>query len=368
MLKKIFLAMISLFLFVSCGSSATGGTTPITPPTNKYTITWQDYDGTVLEVDNEVEEGMMPTYDGETPERESDAQYTYIFIGWDPVVVPAKSDVTYTAKYSSSVNSYTVIWQNYDGRVLEVDTRVAYGTMPSYEGSTPYRASDEQYDYTFVGWSPEVERVKEDVTYTAVFEGDVRLYTVTWKNYDDSVLDTERYEYGETPEYKGSTPTKPTTDQYDYVFDGWDKEISKVTGDITYVATFTGNVRSYTVTWLNYDQKVLSEETYAYGETPTYKGNTPVKPSDKEYEYTFIGWTPEVSSVTGNATYVATYKQSYLGYTITWKNYDGEILEVDEHVQPGTIPTFDKGIPTREGDEQYKYTFAGWDHELLEAN
>ena len=65
--------------------------------------------------------------------------------------------------------TYTVTWKNDDGSVLETDTGVAYGDMPSYDGTTPSKASTAQYKYTFKGWSPELSAVTDDVTYTATY-------------------------------------------------------------------------------------------------------------------------------------------------------------------------------------------------------
>ena len=98
--------------------------------TNAYTVIWVDEDGSELEVDEEVGFGIMPTYDGETPEKAADAQYTYTFSGWTPELSPVSGNITYTAVYNSTVNKYTVTWLNHDGSELELDENVPYGTAP----------------------------------------------------------------------------------------------------------------------------------------------------------------------------------------------------------------------------------------------
>ena len=65
------------------------------------TVTWNNWDGSELETDNDVDFGTTPTYDGATPEKEG-----YIFTGWtdgentygpDDVLPKVTGDVTYTA-------------------------------------------------------------------------------------------------------------------------------------------------------------------------------------------------------------------------------------------------------------------------------
>lgn len=67
-----------------------------------YTIKWCNYDGTVLETDEKVPENTVPTYDGETPTRAADSQYTYAFKGWDKTVAAATCDTAYTAVYEQT--------------------------------------------------------------------------------------------------------------------------------------------------------------------------------------------------------------------------------------------------------------------------
>lgn len=65
-------------------SDDTSSSDPMTSTGGYFTVTWVNYDDTVLEVDENVKYGTWPSYDGKTPTRESDVQYTYIFDSWTP--------------------------------------------------------------------------------------------------------------------------------------------------------------------------------------------------------------------------------------------------------------------------------------------
>lgn len=193
-------------------------------------------------------------------------------------------------------------------------------------------------------------------------------YTVTWKNYDGGILQSDEYKYGETPTYNGATPTKPQTEQYSYEFTGWSPEVSKVTGPQEYTAQFEEGPRKYTVTWMNYNGAVLEiDNNVTYGTTPTYDGETPERAGDGRFNYVFKGWSPEVSSVTEDITYVATYTSEIRRFTITWQNYDGTVLEVDNNVAYGATPTYDGERPTKPTSGGFKQTWSGWSPEVGQA-
>ena len=77
--------------------------------------------------------------------------------------------------------------------------------------------------------------------------------------------------------------------------------------------------KRYTVTFVNYDGTVLQSSLEDFGTMPEYKGDTPVRPDDGEDTFTFIGWSPELTSVTGDATYTALYHNNSdkMGVTVT---------------------------------------------------
>lgn len=112
----------------------------------------------------------MPTPTVDAPTKEADAQYTYEFAGWDaPIAETVTEDAVYTAVYTNITNKYVVTWVDEDGTELEVDRNVEYGKMPSYDGELPVKTGDNTVAYTFAGWTPSVNAVTGDVTYTATY-------------------------------------------------------------------------------------------------------------------------------------------------------------------------------------------------------
>ena len=327
---------------------------------NKYTVTWKNYDGTVLETDENVDYGTLPTYNGTTPTRER-AEYTYTFIGWDKTISEVTGNVIYTAQYSQETSKFIVVWKNYDGTVLKTETDLLYQAMPEYVGQTPTREKDAQYTYTFNGWSPTISQISDDIVYTAQYSTTLNKYTVTWKNYDGTVLETDtEVPYGTIPSYNGNTPTKEKDAQYTYSFNGWDKTVGSVVGDITYTARYNNTINKYTITWKNYDGTILKTDSVAYGSKPSYTGTTPTKQGDVQYGYIFDGWSPSIVNVTGEAEYIATFSQTTQKYTVTWKNYDGTVLETDANVAYGSMPTYNGNTPSKPCDSLNFYTFERW--------
>ena len=66
-------------------------------------------------------------------------------------------------------------------------------------------------------------------------------------------------------------------------------------------------IERYTITFVNEDGTVLQSSLVKKGEIPVYEGETPVKEEILFHMYVFSGWDPEITPVTGDATYTAQF-------------------------------------------------------------
>ena len=80
-MKKILLPILGAFALI-LGACSNPGPDPI-PPGTTYTVTFKNYDGTVLD-EVTVEHGGVAIYEGETPTREAERERErFVWTGWD---------------------------------------------------------------------------------------------------------------------------------------------------------------------------------------------------------------------------------------------------------------------------------------------
>ena len=271
--------------------------------TNKYTVTWVNWDNKELEKDKDVPYGATPKYDGKEPTKAGNAQYSYKFTGWNPAISPVTGDVTYKAQFEAVTNTYTVTWVNWDDTNLEVDEDVPYGADPEYDGEEPTKAADAQYTYTFKGWTPEVETVTGDATYKATYTKEANSYTLTYDldggEWENDTTYTYPKKYNEEVEVKAD-PTKEG-----YTFAGWTSaEVKVVNGkftmpakNVTLTAQWKANI--YKVTY-DLDGGEWTETTnefpYEYKATVEVIKTVPTREG-----YKFSGWRSEEVTIENDA-------------------------------------------------------------------
>ena len=222
-------------------------------------------------------------------------------------------------------------YYNYDGTTLLHTETILDSGDGSWNG-TPTRTTDAQYTYTFAGWSlyqdgsadtNATKNVSRNRSVYAVYTKTVNTYTVTWKNADGTVLETDNnVPYGTVPTYDGATPTQDGIEST-----GWTPEITSVTGNAVYTATY---IPHYTATFVQSADdggQTLWSGRFAENTTPVYGGSTPTTTQGDSTEFEFIGWEPALGPISTNTTYTAKF-QDMRALTIqflarTMKEYEG---------------------------------------------
>ena len=278
----------------------------------------------------------------------------YNFTGWTPTDnIPAgsKGAKTFTATWSDPIE-YTITYVMNGGTNNPGNPDVYTVEDPEIVLLDPARAN-----FTFTGWTP-TDTIPAGSTGNKTFEAGwaVDTFTVTFIDFDDTVLGTDVVGFG------GDAVPPADPEREGYTFTGWDTDYTNVTANLTVQALYEQQL--FSITWENWDGEVLEvDENVPYGEMPSYDGDEPTRPAKAENEYTFDGWAPTVSPVTGDVTYTAQFTESARAYVIRWENWDGELLEEDSIVY-GEMPTYDGDTPERPDEDVTTFTFFEWSPEV----
>ncbi len=235
---------------------------------------------------------------------------------------------------------FNISWKNWDGTPIitfdqygnkNTEYSVPYGTMAEFLGTNPTRPADDDYTYDFTGWSPALDTVKSDVTYTATYEKKERKYTITFLNEGGTEIERQFLTHNAVPVCE-NTPTKIGHTLV------WQPAIAAVTGDATYTATWEENPPTeYMVAFLNHNGDTLKKGTVQVGSMPTVpliEDGNPVcdngcasgkTSTTDEFTYVFDRWSPEpeIVTVTSIKTFTAVYKEVPITYTINYFMEDG---------------------------------------------
>ena len=134
---------------------------------NSYTIRFVNADGTELQ-SSEVEYGQTPAYNGETPTKESTAEFDYTFAGWTPQIANVTEEATYKATYTATKRSYTLTVALAEG----CEEMGEVSGSGSYEYGTVVTLTATAHEgYKFMQWSDG----DTNATRTIIVEGEVTL-------------------------------------------------------------------------------------------------------------------------------------------------------------------------------------------------
>lgn len=247
----------------------------------------------------------------------------YAFLGWStdsgdnsvnaPNPYTGNEDKTFYAVWEQT--TFTVTWLDQNGSKI-YDEQVNAGDIVAFDDvnySEPSKAADEQYTYTFKGWTTTANPalnaevvdltgypIDETTTFYPVFSTEINTYTVTWFNGATQLEkdDGERaVAYNGTPSYDSGEPAMTGDAEFSYSFKGWttvsdpafdadvvDLENYKVTGNTNFYAVFIRTVNKYNVTFSTAHGTAPVAQFIAYGSNATNPGSLAAD------HYIFGGW------------------------------------------------------------------------------
>ena len=231
------------------------------------------------------------------------------------------------------------------------DTTITNGYYPtnskaelSYKGSKDSVKNDASTELTE---SPKVSYTKPG-------------FTVTWKNWDETTLETdENVTYGTKPDYNSAAPEKPADGDYTYTFVGWateagqetgvaDTALPEVTDNVTYYAAFSKTeITRYSIT-INYQDNEGNEL------------KTPHSESQKVgFEYSFV----VSSDTTGDIPFTIEKEgKNYVFNQITGGSLSGTVTAPVNITAEYLLDSDKDGTPDKyEATVTYKVVNGTWD-------
>lgn len=202
------------------------------------------------------------------------------------------SSQTITVKYKP--DSVTAKFQDKDGNQIGDTQTLSYGGTPTAP------AAPEVTGYNFIGWSPDggeaittMAPIYKNTVFKATYA--IKQYTVTFKNWNGDVLDTQTVNHG-------ADANPPTATRDGYTFTEWDKSYTNITENTELIAQF--EINKYLIT---------AEASPAEGGTVAVKVNDAVTTEKIEHgtEFELV------------ATPAANYRFDH------WEDADGNVINTE---------------------------------------
>ena len=234
-------------------------------------------------------------------------------------------------------------------------------------GSTAFYESEH---VVICGYLNSYAHVFAQVNHVAFYAVDqVETFTVRF-------FDSEGYVYWMTDVKKGDTaatpvtpPEKAATDTHYYAFKSWDKDYTNVQSDLNLYPVYekieipVEKPDVYYVVFLDGDGKFMSAQTVVKGEAATAPDEVPGKQSQNGKYYIFKGWDTDFSDIQSDTVVSPLFYEYTKRYTVTFVDADDHFINsyIVTHGEASPVPDY---IPTKASDDEYSYTFKGWDKDL----
>lgn len=247
-----------------------------------------------------------------------------------PTPPSAPSSVNVSTSHTAVGNTITASWSKVSN-ASGYNAELICNSNSAHNRSVKVTGTSASFNLPVEGnYTVRVSAYNSAGTSSATSSGTVTAHspsTVTFVDYDDTVLNTQTVRYGET----AVAPAAPSREGY--TFQGWDKGTQGITQNTTIKATYKINV--YNVVFKDSDGSVISSQRIEHG-------SSAVAPTDPTPEtgYVFVGWNyPDFSCVKENMTITAVY---------AWGNDDLPIVaEITRAARKADSSGYDVSVSTK---------------------
>lgn len=309
---------------------------------NQYQVKFLDYDDEVLKTET-VTHGKTAKAPTEPDNKEG-----YHFKEWDLSFSDVTCDLIVKAVYE--INTYTVVFKDYDGKTLK--TATIDWNNDAISPAEPIRTG-----YTFNGWDSEYQNVKSDLIITALYK--INQYTITFDCAGGSEIAPIKEDYATTI----IAPQDPTRRGYN--FTGWDQNLPTTmpAEDIIVVALW--EVIEYQINYILYEPPVNDPISF----TPldvTYtieSEKITLGVPENRTSATFGGWYDNLDF---KGTAITTIPQGSNGNKTYYAKWNARNHTVDFEVKGGTpeLPALtvehSTTITNLPSVSKEGFTFIGW--------
>ena len=263
---------------------------------------------------------------------------------------------------------YTVtLWEGNSYALAQDGVDTLFDSIPSREG------------YLFGGWFFDNGTWQKPVTAAglAASEAGTIIYAkwtatgdlalVTFYDHRDGVVLYRAYvEKGSDLSSFDISPTfRPADEKFEYVFKGWDKDLTAIAGDTDVRPVYDEIARTYNVTFIvnNVAAKVVSVPYGGAVEAPDAEDISTYLPHINGKKVTFSGWSStaeELSSITEDTEVVALWSTEDIYFEVTFNYGDGQTTtQTVRYGEDAVPPTY--GLD-KSDDLGVDHVFVGWDN------
>lgn len=190
-----------------------------------------------------VNKGEPAVYNGGKPTKSENNENgiitKFVFSKWDKDFFNVQHNLVVHALFDEDPRKYfEVRFEDYDRKLLSLQT-IPDGGIPKAPDSPSRQRTKNGHiitDYKFSGWDKEIGSIDKPTTFTATYKESVwEGYTVVWLAPDGTVLKTDLCKKGSRPVYANEGDSEPYyyDNEYNYIFESWDKVITNLTDDVT---------------------------------------------------------------------------------------------------------------------------------------